>query len=220
MASFESSSRLTKLQADVLKAFFAHERAFFLTGGGALAGYHLKHRETSDLALFTLESGAFERGRYVLPVVADEVGATLEVRLDTPAFRRYALTRTDGALVVDLVHERVHQVVPDKPLLDGIRVDPPEEILANKLTALVGRQEERDLVDVYFLEERGFKVEAALDAALLKDGGCTPATLAWLLSELRIDDSAKLPGGVAPSVLRNYVGDLVRRLRWLAAPAT
>jgi hypothetical protein len=92
-------------------------------------------------------------------------------------------------------------------------------LLANKLTALVGRQEERDLVDVYFLEQRGYSVESALEAALAKDGGCTPATLAWLLSELEIADGTQLPGGLAGPALRAYVADLVKRLRRKAVPA-
>jgi hypothetical protein len=45
--------------------------------------------------------------------------------------------------VIDVVRERVRQMRPDKPVIDGIVIDPPEEILANKLTALVGREEEQ-----------------------------------------------------------------------------
>jgi hypothetical protein len=47
-------SRLTRLQTEILAAFFRQESRFFLTGGGALAGYHLGHRETHDLALLAL----------------------------------------------------------------------------------------------------------------------------------------------------------------------
>jgi nucleotidyltransferase AbiEii toxin of type IV toxin-antitoxin system len=46
------------------------------------------------------------------------------------------------------------------------------EILANKLTAIVGRAEKRDLIDVMLLERAGYSIEAALPAALAKDGGC------------------------------------------------
>jgi hypothetical protein len=45
---------LTALQAEVLGEFFRREQGFFLTGGAALAGFHLCHRETHDLDLFTL----------------------------------------------------------------------------------------------------------------------------------------------------------------------
>jgi predicted nucleotidyltransferase component of viral defense system len=211
---------LSALQRDVLAAFFQRERGFFLTGGGALVGYHLHHRLTDDLDLFTMDAAAYERSLHVLPAVAEALGGQLEVRQDAPGYRRYALTRGGETLVVDVVRERVAQVRPSKPEIAGVFVDPPEEILANKLTALVGRQEERDLVDVYCLEQRGYSVESALDAALSKDGGCTPATLGWLLSGLTIADTAPLPGGVDASTLRAFVADLVKRLRRRAMPTT
>jgi predicted nucleotidyltransferase component of viral defense system len=209
---------LSQLQRDVLKEFFRHEASFFLTGGAALAGFHLGHRRTDDLDLFTMDAEAFERAPHVMAAIAEGLGASLQVRQDAPGFRRYALQRGDEALVVDVVHERVPQVVINKPRLEGIAVDPPEEILANKLTTLVGRREERDLVDVYCLERAGYRVEDALAAALDKDGGCTPANLAWLLSQFRIPNDASLPGGIDAATLTTYVRDLVARLRRVALP--
>jgi hypothetical protein len=81
----------------------------------------------------------------------------------------------------------------------------------------VGRAEERDLVDLLFIERAGYPIEDALGAALEKDGGCTAATLAWVLSEWEIPDGATLPGEVPPVELRKFVVDLVRRLRRAAA---
>jgi predicted nucleotidyltransferase component of viral defense system len=212
-------SPLTALQKDVLAAFFGSERGFFLTGGAALAGYWLRHRPTSDLDLFTLDDGAFERAPHVLREVVVRLGGSTDVRQDAPGFRRFAVSRGDDAVVVDLVRERVKQLHDDKRDIDGVLVDPPDEILANKLTALVGRQEERDIVDVMLLErDAKLRIEDFLPAALAKDGGCTPATLAWLLSELRIDDKAPLPAGTAPETLRAYVSSLVDRLRRTALP--
>ncbi len=46
------ASLLTPLQQQVLEAFFRREQRFFLSGGGALAGFHLAHRRTHDLDLF------------------------------------------------------------------------------------------------------------------------------------------------------------------------
>ncbi len=40
--------------AGCTRAFFAREQVFFLSGGGALAGFHLRHRMTNDLDFFTL----------------------------------------------------------------------------------------------------------------------------------------------------------------------
>ena len=81
-------------------------------------------------------------------------------------------------MVVDLVRDRVAQLLPEKALMNGIFVDPPEEILANKLCALLSRSEPRDLVDVRALENAGYRVEAAVPAAIAKDGGLTPAAIA------------------------------------------
>jgi predicted nucleotidyltransferase component of viral defense system len=211
-------SKLTAFQREVLEAVFAREQGLFLTGGAALVEYHIGHRTTDDLDLFTVDADAFERSRYVIAAVAGELGAALEVRQDAPGFRRYALTRNDSAVIVDAVYERVVQRVPEKSRVGAVIVDPPEEILANKLTAVVGRMEERDLVDILFLERAGYSVESALPSALAKDGGCTPATLAWLLSEVRIPDEVVLPGGVRPTELRTFVDDLVVRLRRAAHP--
>jgi len=213
-----SIDKLTPLQRDVLHAFFEREKGFFLTGGGALAGFYLRHRETSDLEFFTTESASFERGRYVLQAVADALGATLSTMQEAPGLLRRVLTRGGDAVVVDLVWDRVPQAHPHKPEIDGIRVDPVEEILANKLTTVLSRGEERDLVDLFFLEQAGHRVESALDAALAKDGGCTPAVLAWLLSEVEIPDGVPLPDGCSPAALREFVADLVLRLRRAAAP--
>jgi len=128
------------------------------------------------------------------------------------------LTRGDEGLVVDIVKDLGPQLHPEKLERDHIVLDPADEILANKLTALVGRAEERDLIDVMFLERAGYSVEVALPAALTKDGGCTPATLAWLLSEISIPDGVVLPAGVSPAELRAYLTQLIAQLLVLAAP--
>lgn len=209
---------LTPLQRDVLTAFFARERGFFLTGGAALVGFYLHHRHTVDLDLFATDDESFDRGRHALAGTAAALGGKLEVRQDAPDFKRFALTRQDELVVVDLVRDRVPQLHPEKHVRDGIRIDPLDEIATNELTTLVGRMEERDLVDLFVLEQRGVRVESLLEGALAKDGGCTPATLAWLLSEIRIPDGIRLPGEVSPAELREWISVLVPRLRRAAAP--
>src|SRR5687768_3232343 len=118
-----SSNSLTPLQQQVLSQFFRHEQGFFLTGGAELVGYYLHHRTTSDLDLFTVTGEAFERGPFVIAQVATEIGSTVEVRQDAPGFKRFALVRADDAVVVDLVHEKVKQLVSVKPRIDGIVID-------------------------------------------------------------------------------------------------
>ena len=213
-----STDRLTALQREFLTAFFEQERGFFLTGGAALAGFYLHHRETTDLDLFTRDPKAFERGVSSLHAAADKVGATLAVKQDAPGFKRYLVSRRSEGVLIDLVWERVPAAYDRTNERGGIILDVPEEIVVNKLTTLVSRSEPRDLVDLMLLERSGCSIEAALPKALEKDGGCTPATLAWVLSEIRIPDGVDLPGGIAPEELRSFLSGLIVLTLRLAAP--
>lgn len=201
----------------MLEAFFEREQRFFLTGGAALAGFHLKHRDTKDLDLFTTED-LLEQGTATLRTVARDLGASLESVQTGPTIRRFLLRRGEESVVVDLVEDLAPQIHVEKLDIGSIRVDPPEEILANKLCALLSRAELRDLVDVYALVQHGYSLETAMNDAARKDGGMSPGQLAWVLSEVSIGDDAKPPGGVPVDELRAFVTSLISRLQDLAFP--
>ena len=208
---------LNDLQKDFLQAFFARENSFFLSGGAALVGFYFGHRETQDLDLFTL-ANEIEAGFRLLNEVAKELNATVESIQTSPDFRRLLVKRNDEAIVIDLIREYVYQISIDKPIINGIRVDSPEEILANKLCALLSRSEIRDLVDVRELEKAGFSIENALEVAEKKDTGLTPSQLAWVLSEITFGDDAQLPIDISVAELRKYLQDLIARLTKLVFP--
>lgn len=212
-------SQLSPLQEEILQAFFRREDRFFLSGGAALAGFHLGHRRTADLDIFTT-SNILDAADAALRAAAQDLNATVEAEQTTPDFRRRIVRRGADRVKVDLVVERAAQIFPDKLRKGDVLVDPPEEILANKLCTLLSRSEIRDLVDVYALERAGFSVESALPHAARKEGGLTPASLAWVLSEIQIGDDASLPGGMAVTELREFIKDLISRLTRLAHPET
>jgi hypothetical protein len=209
--------RLDSFQRGVLNAFFRRESRFFLTGGAALAGFHLGHRETKHLDLFT--TGDFlEDGVTALREAANELAASIEAIRTAPDFRRFLLRRGTESVIVDLVRDTAPQLFPEKPVMGTVRIDPVEEILANKLCALLARGEIRDLVDVRALERAGLRVEDLVGPAARKDGGLTPGQLAWVLSQIEIGEDAVPPGGVTAAELRLYLRDLERRLTALALP--
>ena len=212
-----ANHQLSALQRDFLNAFFRREDRFFLTGGAALVGFYLGHRETHDLDLFTLED-VITDGQSAIAEVARELGGTLEAIQTAPNFRRVLLRRGAEAIIIDLAREYVTQVVADKPWVNGIRVDAPQEILANKLCALLSRSEIRDLVDVRALELAGYRMEDALTAATAKDSGLTPAQLAWVLSQIELGDDLIPPGGGSVADLRRYLAELIVRLTHKAFP--
>ena len=205
----------------VLGAFFRHEKRFFLTGGAALAGFHLGHRETRDLDLFVAseDDGVLEEGESALQRAAADLGGSVEDVRTAIDFRRRLVRSAGKTVVVDLVRDRVPQLAP-KSARGDVLLDSPREILANKLCTLVSRSELRDLVDVRALESTGLSIEAALRDASMKDAGISPAVLSWILSSVEISDDAKLPGGVAPGALREWIGGLRESLAKIAWPGT
>jgi hypothetical protein len=209
-----SRNRLTELQRRFLGAFSARTSAFFLTGGAVLAGWVLGHRRTEDLDLFTTDDAAMGEADRLVRGAAAEVGATVESLQAHPDFRRYLVRAGAESMVVDLVRDRVPQLYP-KVDRDGVPTDAVEEIVANKICALVGRSEVRDLIDLYFLEQAGFPVERFVGDAARKDGGVTPATIAWIVSGLGVPSG--LPEGLDADGLRAFLRDLEGRMRRLAA---
>lgn len=212
-----AKSALNDLQKDFLQAFFSRENSFFLSGGAALVGFYFGHRETRDLDLFTLEND-IENGFRLVNEVAEELNASVESIQTSPDFRRLLVGRNEETIVIDLVREYVFQISPEKPVIKGVRVDTPEEILANKLCALLSRSEIRDLVDVRELENAGFSLENALQVAAKKDSGLTPAQLAWILNQIKFGDDLQPPGDISVSDLRDYLNNLIDRLKRLALP--
>ena len=100
MASLEGS-KLSSLQQDVLDAFFARENRFFLTGGAALAGFYLHHRETHDLDLFVLDD-VLDDGAALLYEIARGFEASVESIQKSPDFRRFLFRRGSESIVIDL----------------------------------------------------------------------------------------------------------------------
>jgi predicted nucleotidyltransferase component of viral defense system len=189
----EFPGHLSALQFDVLKAF--QEPSFFLTGGGALIGFYGHNRITRDLDLFTRDEGAFRIGFDILKDAVSRIGGDLEVLRTTPYFRRFRVTRTEETTLVDIVLETVGAVSEPIELPDyDIRIDTLEELAVNKICALVGRAEPRDLVDLHFLQKQGLNLDDAISQAQKKDGGVGTDTLLFALqgiSSTHLDDAAK-----------------------------
>jgi len=104
-------------------------------------------------------------------------------------------------------------------LRTGLAIDSLEDIAANKLCAILGRAEVRDYVDLFFLARRGVDLVALVAAAQRKDGAADPATLAFVLSEVRVQ---RPPTGLATPVsvaeLQAFIDDLRQRLARSAFP--
>jgi hypothetical protein len=218
-----SGDKLSALQWRILERLSALQPPWTLTGGGALAGFHLKHRTTRDLDLFW--HGLHQLGSLPGEVQNSLAAEGLEV---TPVQRGATFSQlrvSDGTetCIIDLVADPVAPIEAPLQIRIGassLEVDTPHEILVNKLNALLSRSEVRDLEDVRALLAAGGDLERALADAPKKDGGFSPLTLAWVLKELRPKSLARV-GGLDPGraeELEAFRDSLVERILELTAP--
>jgi Nucleotidyl transferase AbiEii toxin, Type IV TA system len=219
----DASSRLTSLQWRILRTLSTLRPAWTLSGGGALVGFYLKHRDTRDLDLFW--HGKSTLGD--LPRLARDLlradGLDVSDIQTAVSFHQFRVSLLSDSCVVDLVADP--SVVLEAPHtfdvgVGEIEVDSPHEILVNKLCALLGRAELRDLVDLQQLLTKGGDLERALRDAPRKDGGFSPLTLAWVLKQM---DAAHLARALGMSetetrVLSDFHAALIEKLIAAGAP--
>lgn len=210
---------LEPAQARFLEAFFRIEKRFFLTGGAALGGFHLRHRRSKDVDLFTPDATAMADLPERLPAVLAVLGWEGQTARSSPTFQRVIANGPGEEVRVDLVFDPTTQAEPVKPVFDGIRVDDMKDICANKICAVIGRIEPRDYTDLFFLERAGYRVEDHIGLAFQKDGGVEAATLAELLKSARVHE---IPPLMAVPLdlgdLNRFIADLSARLARLAFP--
>lgn len=218
-----SGDSLSPLQRRILRVLAPITPPWTLTGGGALAGVHLGHRETRDLDLFWRSRA--ELGRLVADAASalQSDGLAVQVLRTTPAFGELRVSDGRDACIVDLVAEPFAAIEPPEQAViegTGISVDSRRELLASKLATLLERSEVRDLVDVKALLDAGGDLEAGLRDAPQKDGGFSPLTLAWVLKGHDVRPAAKALGWSVPQAeeLHAFNRWLVDRLTAGAAP--
>lgn len=205
--------RLTPLQRDLLEHFFRREGRFFVTGGGALAGFYFGHRDTEDIDLFSAPGPDLREAAAAMMEAARACGAAVQVISAFEDFHRMIVTRGEERCLVDLVIDRAAAIDSQKNQFGNVRVDTLREIAANKICTLIGRSEIKDLVDLRSLLDAGIDLRQAFDDAQKKERSADPATLAWVLDQIAIGPTARLPGGVDPNELDRFRKELVRRLR-------
>ncbi|MBN1976523.1 MAG: nucleotidyl transferase AbiEii/AbiGii toxin family protein [Anaerolineae bacterium] len=157
---------------------------FFLTGGTALAAYYLHHRLSIDLDLFTLGDLALREAAVLVPQLASDLGCRIGRARETEHFRQFLL-EPEGTrpLQIDLVRDFGPQYGQHKRYGEVI-VDSIENIGANKLTAILGRTEPKDFVDLYFILHSGHNFDDLLEKAQGKDLGLQPFFLAGALRQV------------------------------------
>ncbi len=185
--NWEKSRALTPLKRDFLRVFSDANKDFFLTGGSALGIFYLQHRFSYDLDFFTLKTVDWQILGNLLRQTAENIAADLDSVSETPFFHRYVISRKEEKETLDFVLEKVPQLDKDKIEFSGIQVDTLHEIGVNKICSLLGRSEQKDIVDLFFLERAGWDLKQLVVDAKRKEGGVEPAVLSWLVSQIRFE---------------------------------
>jgi predicted nucleotidyltransferase component of viral defense system len=155
MATRLEDADLTEGQRLLLRALAGSplRDAFYLTGGSNLAGFRFRHRRSDDLDLFTDGEVPVTE---VLALLRSVPGATVE-----GPDRRYDRYRFHVSLPGELIRLEFTRypfpaVGTRETTEEGLRLDDPADIAANKVLALIERREGKDLVDLWKLTgERG-----------------------------------------------------------------
>lgn len=161
---------LYPLQDKIIALF--RESPFYLAGGTALSRGYYQHRYSDDLDYFVNDHPDFLR-------VAERRLADL--RKGFPDM--HIAHRSDNFIRLFVASERlIIEPINDVPAHIGNMskhpvlgiIDSKENILANKITALVDRRMPNDVADIFFLPRDGLSIKKALLDADSKAAGISP----------------------------------------------
>ena len=188
-----SGGSLDALQKRVLSILAGFEPQFILGGGGALAIY-LAHRTTRDLDLFWPDASQLtERPRAIRQRLVD-AELSVSTLQDSPGFVRFRVADGASAINLDLVADPTERLEPPNHVNvagAAITAESLPDLLANKLCAMLGRSELRDLIDAEALVSHGVSLDDAIASAPKKDGGFSPLTFAWVLQNFDVQSMAE-----------------------------
>ncbi len=172
----------------VIKAISQAETEFYLTGGTAASRGYLEHRFSDDLDYFVNDDNRF--GLWVERIIAALSSEwRCSVLMKEERFARLNLVQENFSLKIEMINDVPARIgdVQNHPILG--RLDTAENILANKVTALLDREEPKDFADIWgFCFQKNLSLQDAITGAQGKAIGIFPADLARALCSVKKTD--------------------------------
>lgn len=139
--------KLYELQDIVLDTVFSVENEFYLTGGTCLSRFYSEKRYSDDLDFFTNSS---TRYRFAIRNIKQALieRFNLRVEIESRDFSRFYI---DDILQVDFVNDIEHRLKDVIVTKQSYIIDNIENILSNKLTAIIGRDNPKNIFDIYLI---------------------------------------------------------------------
>ncbi len=200
---------LYPFQDRILKIIHAIKTGFYLSGGTAASRGYLNHRFSDDLDLFVNDENSFGLwAERIIQALEKADFGKITVNQKEERFVRLSLTQANLTLKIEMINDvPAHTgAIKEHPVLG--RLDSAENILANKITALLGREEPKDLADIWgFCCKMDLSVTDAITGAQGKAAGVFPADLARILCSVSRADWESVRWIDAPPV-ETYLGQL------------
>ncbi len=158
--------KLYQLQDKVLDVVFECEREFYLTGGTCLSRFYHPKRYSDDLDFFTNDSKRYPFAvKNIKKALSKEFDVSTEV--ESKSFTRFKI---DQILQLDFVNDIPYRY-KDVKIHNNYLIDNIENILSNKLTAIIGRDNPKDIFDLFLISNYYlFSWEDILEASHKKAG--------------------------------------------------
>ena len=140
-------TRLYDLQDKILSLVFSCENQFYLTGGTALHRFYYDARYSDDLDFFANNADNFTEDVNEILDKLNDAGFKVHKVASSKDFYRFLI---DDLLQVDFVNDRVYRHQKSL-IINQMRIDNKINILTNKLGAIIDRDEEKDIFDLFCL---------------------------------------------------------------------
>lgn len=141
-------SALYRIQDRVLKIISDVDTDFYLTGGTCLNRFFFEKRHSVDLDLFSNENNLFREDVRIFFGALNTNASKYEILVDSRDFVRILV---ESMLKVDLVNDRVFRFGRSTRTPEGIVLDNTGNLAANKICAVLGRDDPKDVFDLYTL---------------------------------------------------------------------
>ncbi len=145
-------TRLSLLQDEILPIIFQDDTEFYLTGGTCLNRFYFEKRYSDDLDLFTNFSNTFAYSAKDIIARISRRHFAVSRQVDSKDFIRIQITKDNVRLQVDFVNDRVKRF-GDFKYHGGYKLDNPLNILSNKITAVMGRDNPKDIFDICLIDQ-------------------------------------------------------------------
>jgi len=167
----------------------------YLAGGAAILAAPNTQRISHDIDYFQDSvqrvASAFEADRTSL----EGEGLVLEVEISQPGYVRAVVRRGDDATKIEWAQDSTWRFMPvERSEEFGYRLH-PIDLATNKVLALAGRDEVRDVVDTLYFHEHILALGPLVWAAVGKDPGYSPLSLLEMLrrrAKLRPEELGRL----------------------------